>query len=424
MKKDGGEGWRGGSGILKARMNDLALACKEAALKDFIVHTVGEILVPGVPEMFEEGGHIGGVDLSGVGGDAGFEFGGSDEGDAIIGDDFLADLSAFDVAAGFGGEVNDDGASLHAGDHIGVEECGGGAAEEFGGGNDNIALGADLCHALALFFDLFGGEFLCVALVGLAGIAEVDFDKPGAEGFDLFLDDGPGIESLDAGTEAFGGGDSLEAGDADADDKDAGGGDGAGGGHHHGEDAVNAFGGTDDGVVAGEIGLGTERIHFLGEGGTRNHLHGDGVDPLAGHGLKEIGTIKRVEEADVEAAFRDAGDLIDGGGIDAEDGLGGGDCLVAIVGDGGSDFLVSGIVVVAGHAGSGFDGDLNSHGDQFFGGLRIQTDAGFAVGFLGAEKVHGKNCLGWGKLFSRRDLGKMDWILAPGGWGGLVGEDR
>src|SRR3712207_7160685 len=52
---------------------------------------------------------------------------------------------------------------------------------------------------------------------------QAELDELGAEAFDLLLDDGPGVVGLDDGAEALGGADGLQAGDAGADDEDAGG---------------------------------------------------------------------------------------------------------------------------------------------------------------------------------------------------------
>ena len=89
------------------------------------------------------------------------------------------------------------------------------------GGDDYVRFGADFFHAFALLLELLVGQRLGVSVLGLAGLADVNFDEARAERADLLFDDGAGIEGVHSRAEAFGGGDGLEAGDARADDKDA-----------------------------------------------------------------------------------------------------------------------------------------------------------------------------------------------------------
>src|SRR5690606_29695759 len=243
-------------------------------------------------------------------------------------------------------------------------------------------------HAGLLFGDLLGGERGGVAAGGLAGAAEVDFEEFGTEGFDLFLDDGAGVEGFDARAEAFGGGDDLEAGDARADDKHAGGHDGAGGGHHHGQDAAEAGGGLHDGSVAGEVGLRAERVHFLREGGARDHFQADGAGLGGGELLEEGGLVEGVEEAEVDGVGFEAGDVFSRGFADAEHEVGfgeGGGVVGRGLGPGGG---VVGVRIAAGDAEAGGEAHVEAELHEGLGGGGGERGAGFGRGFGGCVTDH------------------------------------
>jgi hypothetical protein len=148
--------------------------------------------------VLDQVGQVGGVHLAGVAGDRGRERVQADDAHAVVGDDLLARDGALDVAAGGGGEVDDDRAGLHAGDGGGAEQARRGAPEDLGGGDDDVALRDDLGHLHALPLELLVGERLGVALLGLALLAaEVELDEARAERLDLLGHDGARVVGVD-----------------------------------------------------------------------------------------------------------------------------------------------------------------------------------------------------------------------------------
>ena len=101
--------------------------------------------------------------------------------------DFFIDCGALDVAAGFHGEVDDNAAGFHGLNHLFGDDDRRFAAEELCGGDNDIGLGADFRHGLALHGLLLFGKFFRIALFGLSGLAKVDLDEFRAERLDLFF---------------------------------------------------------------------------------------------------------------------------------------------------------------------------------------------------------------------------------------------
>jgi len=126
----------------------------------------------------------------------------------------LAGLGEGAVAAGFGRHVHDDGAVLHALDHVLGDDEGRLLAGDGGGGDDHVGLGDGLGQALGLAGFFLGGEFPGVAAGAVGGNAGVH--ELGAQGFDLFPGCGTHVIGLDHGPQALAGGDGLQAGDAEA----------------------------------------------------------------------------------------------------------------------------------------------------------------------------------------------------------------
>ena len=155
-------------------------------------------------------------------------------------------------------------------------------------GDDDVLLG-DVRGDQRRLLGLVGvGHFLGVAAggLGLLELVVLDGDELGAERLDLFLGGRAHVGRGHDRAEAAGGGDRLQAGDADAHDEGLGGGHGAGRRHHHRQRA-SVFGrGVDHGAIAGEIGLAGEHVHHLGAGDARHQLHREGGDAGPGEGAR------------------------------------------------------------------------------------------------------------------------------------------
>ena len=113
-----------------------------------------------------------------------------------------------------------------------------------------------LRHRPGVAADAFGGFLLLGGLVR-------HVDELGAERLDLLLDARPHVARLDHGAQPLGGGDRLQAGDADAEDDDARRLDRAGGRHQHREEALVLVGGDHHRLVAGDVGLARQHVHAL-----------------------------------------------------------------------------------------------------------------------------------------------------------------
>mgnify|MGYP007106197417 CR=1 FL=1 len=363
-------------------VDDVAAMGDEAALDQFVGGFEVELLGFLVPEMLDKVAEVAGEHLAGVGGDTAGEVGEAEDADAVD-EDFFAEFGAFDVAAGFDGHVDDDAAGLHALDHVGGEDDGGFASEDLGGGDDDIGGGTMFGHGFALDLQLFFGEGFGVAVLGLAGFAEIDFDEFGPEGLDLLLDDGPGVEGFDDGAKAFGGGDGLKPGDASSDDEDAAGGEGAGGGAHHGENFVEASGGEDYGGITAEVGLGAEDVHFLGDGGAGDHFQADRADPGEGELADELGLVEGVEVADMDGTCLELGDIHGGRLAEAKDDVGGFERGGAVGGNGGAYVEVGLVGDAEGFADVRFNGKFGPEFNEFLDGGGDDGDPRFTgIGFF------------------------------------------
>jgi hypothetical protein len=106
----------------------------------------------------------------------------------VVGDDVFARLGQFAVAAGFGGHVDDDGAVLHAADHVAGNDDRRLLAGNGGGGDHHVGGGDGLGQLFGLGCFLLGGEFARVAAGAIGRHAGVD--ELGAERFDLLAGGG------------------------------------------------------------------------------------------------------------------------------------------------------------------------------------------------------------------------------------------
>ena len=156
-----------------------------------------------------------------------------------------------------------------------VIRIGAGAAGDLGGGDDHVLPAGVLGERLADLLVLLVGERAGVAALVLGVGDEVELERAAAERGDLLPGGAADVEAGDDGAEALGGGDRLQAGDAGAEHQHARRRDGAGGRGHHREEAAGLAGGEQRRGVAGDVGLGGERVHRLGAGDPRDRLDGE-----------------------------------------------------------------------------------------------------------------------------------------------------
>ena len=162
---------------------------------------------------------------------------------------------AFDIAAGLNRKVHNHASGLHRVEHFGGDENRRPASKHLRGGDDDVGVPAGFFHRVPLLLDLFLGQRLRVAILGLAGFAEVNFEKLRAERLDLLLHDGPRVVGGDLCAESFGGGNCLQTGDADADDENFRRQDRSRCRGHHRKNLVGITRCEDDRLVSTEVGL-------------------------------------------------------------------------------------------------------------------------------------------------------------------------
>ena len=90
-------------------MDDGAALCEEASLHDLIGHLDLEFLCLLVVEVCKECGDVAGEHLGSVPRYLALEFVTGEDDYAVIGNDFLRGIGAFDVAARGNSHINDDG---------------------------------------------------------------------------------------------------------------------------------------------------------------------------------------------------------------------------------------------------------------------------------------------------------------------------
>ena len=155
---------------LKEGVADAPVAGQQAAAEDFVVGPEFDLAGGGIPELLDESEQVGGVDLAGMGGDAGGEVAIADEEQAGAGGELIGG-DAFDVAAILHGEIDDHGSGAKGVEHGGGEEERGATAEDLGGGEDDVGVLAEAGEGVALPEELIVGEGPGVAPSGFTGLA-------------------------------------------------------------------------------------------------------------------------------------------------------------------------------------------------------------------------------------------------------------
>ena len=150
-------------------------------------------------------------------------------------------------------------------------------------------------HQLGLRLLIFLRHFGRVAARAFAFDAGdiLDEDRLGAERLDLLLGRRAHVGRADLRAEPPGGGDRLQAGDADAHHEHLGRADRARRGHHHREGAAISRRGVDHRLVAGEVRLRRQDVHRLGARDARHPLHRQRFEPGRGIAVDRVARAAR-----------------------------------------------------------------------------------------------------------------------------------
>ena len=152
-----------------------------------------------------------------------------------------------------------------------------------------------------------------VAVRGLAGLPQIDFDELRPERLHLLFDGRPRVEGFNPGAESLRRRDGLQPGDTDADDKNAHGLKRSAGVIIIGKMRSIVDGRGDDRDISGETGLRTEHVHFLGHRDAGQHLEANRADATRGQRAHHFALIERVEQTDMDAARLEQTDFIQRG---------------------------------------------------------------------------------------------------------------
>ncbi len=197
---------------------------------------------------------------------------------AVVLDDLTRD-GHLAVAAGLGGEIDDDRARAHALDRARGYELRGRTTRNRGGRDHDVEVGNPLLERRLLLRLLLGRELARVA-AGRLLRANAEVEERRAEALHLLGDGRAHVERRDDRAEPPRGRDRLQAGDAGADDERPHRRDRPGGGHEHREEARHAVGGEHDRLVAGDRRLRREGVHRLRARDPRDRLHREGDDAM------------------------------------------------------------------------------------------------------------------------------------------------
>src|SRR5690606_3493243 len=132
-------------------VDDLAVVGDHCALKDVVFKVQIEELAFLVPVIGNQVEEVAGVHFGGIGGNLAGPVAAADHGNAID-VHVLAGHGTFDVATGFSGHVDDHAAGLHAGNHVLGNQYRRLAAEDLGGGDDDVGFRNLVLLSLLLLF--------------------------------------------------------------------------------------------------------------------------------------------------------------------------------------------------------------------------------------------------------------------------------
>ena len=131
------------------------------------------------------------------------------------------------------------------------------------------------------------------------------------------------------------------------------------------------------GAVAGDRGLGGQRVHRLGARDPRDRLHGEARDPGVGQGAHRVAAAERVEEADQHRAAPEAADL-----LGRRRGHLGHHVAAEAVAERGARLLVGGVGLVRLRARAGLDHHVDPALGESLDRLGHERHAALALGLL------------------------------------------
>ena len=300
----------------------------------------------------------------------------------VVGDDVLARLGQLTVAARLGGHVDDDGAILHAPDHLPGNDDRRLLAGDGGGGDHHVG-GRDRLGQLLGLRGLFLGRQLAGVAAGTVG-GNAGIDELGTERLDLLTGCGTDVVGFDHGAQATTGGDRLQAGNAGADDQHAGRTDGAGSGGQHREELGTAGGSDQAALVAGAGALARQRIHALGARDARQQFEREGGNPAGIQGCQAFFRFKGLEQPDQNRPFGHRGDFVRRRRGHAHDQLRLAIGLPDPVDEGRSGVI--GVEKMAFGAGALLHAEQGAEGGELLRGLGDQRNPGFAGGTFAGNR--------------------------------------
>ena len=295
-------------------------------------------------------------------------------------------------------QVHDDRPGPKEVDHIAGDEERSFLPEHLGSRNHDIDLRQARADGLHFLLDEFGRELLGVAAGRFGILGQFHLDEHRAQALHLVAHRRAGVKRLDARPESLGRGDRLQAGHTRAENQYGGRGDRAGGGHEQRKHLAEAFGGDEDGLVAGDGRLRTKGIHALRTSDARDELHRIGGDAALDQHAQHRNVAERSQAADVNSALADRARFRHTRRLDLEHEVG----LGAELAGGGDDFRAGGSVLLIARARAraraGLDQDLMLVAQELAGQRRDEGDPRLASGgFFENSYLHGR----WGSYLKQ-----------------------
>ena len=288
------------------------------------------------------------------------------------------------------------------------DQLGGVPAGDSRGGHHYVGGGYVLSQELALLHLLLVGELASVAALGLR--VQLQLDELGPQRTHLLAGGPAHVVRLHDGAQALGRGDGLETRDAGAQYQDFGRPDGPGGVGQHGQEAAQQVCAYQHGLVPGRRGLGGEHVHGLRPGDARQKLHGKAGDVTIAHGEGVLGVPVRVHVAEHHRPRLELRDLVQVGGLDFDENLGGSKDFGRGVHEGDA---AGGVVLVQAEgppAGTALHDQLDAQFEVLRYDARHEGDPGFAGGALCEDAYAGRHGFPGSVScgFARRTMRRME----------------